>query len=73
MHFVEHGLIHVYERTGRAHLCQLLETVVALVLKRRGAELAYALTSDEAEVDFAVSNADGTKALKASSAAGGQK
>jgi predicted AAA+ superfamily ATPase len=40
-----------------------LETVVAVELKRRGAELAYALTPDGAEVDFAITNADGSKSL----------
>jgi uncharacterized protein len=59
----DHGLIPVYDRTGRANLGHSLETVVAVELKRRGAELAYALTQDGAEVDFAVTEADGSKSL----------
>ena len=59
----DHGLIPVYDRTGRANTGHSLETVVAVELKRRGAELAYALTEDGGEVDFAVTQGDGSKSL----------
>ncbi len=59
----DHGLIPVYDRSGKANLGHSLETIVAVELKRRGAELAYAMTEEGAEVDFAVTHADGSKEL----------
>lgn len=59
----DHGLIPVYDRTGSANVGHSLETIVAVELKRRAGELAYALTQDGHEVDFAVTNADGRKSL----------
>ena len=49
---VDPGLIPVFDRSGKANLGHALETVVALELERRGAELAYVRTADDREVDF---------------------
>jgi predicted AAA+ superfamily ATPase len=49
---VDPGLIPVFDRAGRANEGHALETVVALELERRRAEIAYVRTREGFEVDF---------------------
>ena len=49
---VDPGLIAVFDRTGRSNLGHALETVVALELERRRAEVSYVKTPQGYEVDF---------------------
>ena len=60
---VDPGLIPVFDRSGKANLGHALETVVALELERRGAELAYVRTADGREVDFLARYPDGSQHL----------
>ena len=60
---VDPGLIPVFDRSGKANLGHALETVVALELERRGAELAYVRTADDREVDFLARYPDGSQQL----------
>ena len=57
------GLIPVFDRSGKANLGHALETVVALELERRGAELAYVRTAKDCEVDFLARYPDGSQHL----------
>lgn len=57
------GLIPVYDRSGKANLGHALETVVLLVLARRGAEVGYVKTADGLEVDFLARFPDGSQQL----------
>ena len=57
------GLIPVFDRSGKANLGHALETVVALELERRGAEVAYVKTADDREVDFLARYPDGSQHL----------
>lgn len=49
---VDHGLIPVFDRSGRANIGHTLETAVRIELERRGAEVAYVRTGTGFEVDF---------------------
>lgn len=49
---VDPGLIHAYDRTGRANVGHALETAVMAELERRKHELSYLKTSEGYEVDF---------------------
>ena len=49
---VDHALIPLFDRTGRSNRGHVLESVVALELERRGAEIAYVKTTLGYEVDF---------------------
>lgn len=60
---VDPGLIPVFDRSGKANLGHALETVVALELERRGAELAYVRAVDDREVDFLARYPDGSQHL----------
>ena len=46
------ALIPLFDRSDRANRGHVLETVVALELERRGAEIAYVKTPSGYEVDF---------------------
>ena len=60
---VDPGLIPVFDRTGRANEGHALETVTALELERRGAEISYVRTRDGFEVDFLARFPDGAEQL----------
>lgn len=60
---IDPGLIPVFDRSGKENLGHALETVVLLVLRRRGAEVAYVKTPDGLEVDFLAHYPDGTEHL----------
>ena len=60
---VDPGLIHVFDRSGKANTGHSLETVVLLELMRRGAETGWVRTADGFEVDFLARHADGSKEL----------
>jgi predicted AAA+ superfamily ATPase len=49
---VDHGLIPVFDRSGRANVGHALETTVRIELERRGAEVSYVRTDRGFEVDF---------------------
>ena len=49
---VDHGLIPLYERTGREHRGRTLETAVLLELERRGYSVSWIRTPHGWEVDF---------------------
>ncbi len=49
---VDHGLIPVFDRSGRANIGHALETAVRIELERRGAEVSYIRTGAGLEVDF---------------------
>ncbi len=49
---VDPGLIPLFDRSGADHRGHALETVVALELERRGAQIAYVKTPAGYEVDF---------------------
>ena len=61
---IDPGLIPVFDRSGKANWGHALETVVALELLRRGAEIAYVRTARDQEVDFLARYPDGTQKLK---------
>ncbi|MFC1763234.1 ATP-binding protein [Planctomycetota bacterium] len=60
---IDPGLIAIFDRSGKANAGHALETVVALELLRRGAEIAYVRTARDLEVDFLARYPDGTQAL----------
>jgi len=60
---IDPGLIPVFDRSGKANWGHALETVVALELLRRGAEIAYVRTARDQEVDFLARYPDGTQEL----------
>jgi predicted AAA+ superfamily ATPase len=60
---IDPGLIPVFDRSGRANLGHALETVVALELERRGAEVGYVRTGQNLEVDFLARYAGGEQHL----------
>ncbi len=60
---IDPGLIAVFDRSGRANLGHALETVVALDLDRRGAEMAYFRTARGREVDFLARFVEGRQEL----------
>jgi len=60
---IDPGLIPVFDRSGSANLGHALETVVALELERRGAELAYVRTASDLEVDFLARYPNGRREL----------
>jgi predicted AAA+ superfamily ATPase len=60
---VDPGLIPVFDRAGRANEGHALETVVALELERRGAEVAYVRTPEGFEVDFLARHREGGEQL----------
>jgi len=60
---IDPGLIPVFDRSGKANLGHALETVAALTLKRRGAEIAYVRTAAGFEVDFSARYRDGKQQL----------
>ena len=60
---IDAGLIGVFDRSGKANWGHALETVVALELLRRGAEIAYVRTSRDLEVDFLARYPDGSQVL----------
>lgn len=60
---VDPGLIPVFDRSGRENVGHALETVVLLVLKRRGADVSYVKTDSGFEVDFLARFPDGTEQL----------
>jgi predicted AAA+ superfamily ATPase len=60
---VDPGLIPVFNRSGKANLGHALETVVLLVLLRRGADVGYVKTADGFEVDFLARYHDGSQQL----------
>jgi uncharacterized protein len=60
---VDPGLIPVFDHVGRANEGHTLETVVALELKRRGAEAAYVRSRDGFEVDFLMHHPGGEEQL----------
>jgi uncharacterized protein len=60
---IDPALIPVFDRSSRANRGHALETVVALELERRGAELAYVRTSHDFEVDFLARYPDGRRDL----------
>jgi len=60
---VDPGLIPVFDRSGKANVGHALETVVALELERRGAEITYVRTDFGHEVDFLARYPDGRKHL----------
>jgi len=49
---IDPGLIALFERSGRVHHGQALETAVMLELERRGFQVSYVRTPEEFEVDF---------------------
>lgn len=57
------GLIPIFDRSGKTNTGHALETAVAIELKRRGAELSYARTVDDHEVDFSAVFPDGSRSL----------
>jgi uncharacterized protein len=60
---VDTGLIPVFDRSGRPNLGHALETVVALELERRKAEVTYVKTRKGYEVDFLARFPDGSLEL----------
>jgi len=60
---IDPGLIPVFDRSGSANIGHALETVVALELERRGAELAYVRTASDLEVDFLACYPNGRREL----------
>lgn len=60
---VDTGLIPIFDRSGKANLDHMLETVVFLELERRGAEVAYVRTTGGFEVDFHARYSDGRQEL----------
>jgi predicted AAA+ superfamily ATPase len=60
---IDPGLISVFDRSGKANLGHALETVLALELQRRGAEIAYVRTAEDFEVDFLVRYPEGKREL----------
>jgi predicted AAA+ superfamily ATPase len=60
---VDPGLVAVFDRSGKANLGHALETVVLLVLLRRGAEVGYVKTGAGLEVDFLARFPDGSQQL----------
>lgn len=60
---VDPGLISVFDRSGKTNLGHALETVVLLVLLRRGADVGYVRTADGFEVDFLARHRDGSQQL----------
>ncbi len=60
---IDPGLIPVFDRTGRANLGHALETIVALELERRGADVGYVRTAQNLEVDFLARYPDGEQQL----------
>ena len=60
---IDPGLIPVFDRSGRSNVCHALETVVALELDRRGAEITYVRTRNGLEVDFLARFAGGEEQL----------
>lgn len=57
------GLIALFDRAGRVNLGHALETVVLLVLVRRGAEVSYVRSASGTEVDFLARFPDGEERL----------
>jgi predicted AAA+ superfamily ATPase len=49
---VDPGVVPLFDRSGRANLGHALETVVLLVLLRRGAEVAYVRTAAASKWTF---------------------
>jgi len=60
---IDPGLIPVFDRSGKANVGHALESAVALDLVRRGAEIAYARTTADYEVDFLAHYPDGNQQL----------
>jgi len=60
---VDPGLIHAYDRTGRANTGHALETAVMIELERRRHTLAYVKTTEGYEVDFMASPLTGKPQL----------
>ena len=60
---VDPGLIPLFDRTGGANRGHALETVIALELERRGAQIAYVKTPAGHEVDFIARFQDGETVL----------
>jgi len=60
---IDSGLIPVFDRSGKANVGHAFETVVALHLERRGAQIAYVRTAEGFEVDFLARYPDGTQQL----------
>jgi predicted AAA+ superfamily ATPase len=60
---IDPGLIPVFDRSGKTNLGHALETVLALELQRRGAEIAYVRTRKKFEVDFLARYPDGKREL----------
>ena len=59
----DHGLIPVFDRSGRANIGHSLETAVRVELERRGAEVTYVRTNTGFEVDFMARYPDNRKEL----------
>jgi predicted AAA+ superfamily ATPase len=57
------GLIAVFDRAARANLGHALESVVLLVLQRRGADVSYVRTGAGHEVDFLAQYPGGAQQL----------
>ena len=51
-YLIDHGLAHAFSLRAAANPGHLLENIVYLELRRRGFDLAYALTASGKEIDF---------------------
>lgn len=49
---VDSGLIHAFDRSGKANVGHALETAVLIELERRGCERSYVRTPEGYEIDF---------------------
>lgn len=63
MYPADPGLIHAFDRSGRANLGHALETAVFNELQRRRAEVAYVRLERDHEVDFIARHPDGAVEL----------
>lgn len=60
---VDHGLIPIYDRSGRANLGHALKTAVLIELERRRFSVTYVRTPAGLEVDFLASGQDGQQEM----------
>ena len=60
---IDPGLLPVFDRSGKVNVGHTLETVVAMHLERRGAEITYVRTAEGFEVDFLARYPDGNQQL----------